>query len=61
MVTRRRSMSEKRKGGGGGKGEVHLRAVGLYGVVDVDEHQEDGDQEGHPTRDDLRVHQETAI
>ena len=37
-----------------------LRAVSLYGVVDVDEDEEDGDKECHPPRDDLRVHQETV-
>ena len=39
----------------------NLRTVGLYRVVDVDEDQEDGDQQGHPARDDLRVDQETEI
>ena len=29
--------------------------------MDVDEDQEDGDQQGHSARDDLRVDQETEI
>ena len=38
----------------------HLGTVCLDGVVDVDEDQEDGDQESHPARDDLRVYKEAA-
>ena len=37
---------------------TNLWTVGLYGVVDVDEDQEDGDQQGHPAGDDLGVDQE---
>ena len=38
---------------------VYLGAVGLDGVVDVDEDEEDGDQQGHAPRDDLGIHEET--
>ena len=34
---------------------TNLWTVGLYGVVDVDEDEEDGHKQGHPAWDDLRV------
>lgn len=38
---------------------AHLGTVCLYGVVDVDEHEENCHQQSHPSRNYLRVYQET--
>ena len=40
---------------------LHLRTVGLYRVVDVDQDEEDGHQQCHPAGDDLGVDQEAEI
>ena len=37
-----------------------LGGVGLDGIVDVDEDEEEGDQHRHPPRDHLGVYQETG-
>ena len=37
---------------------VYLGTVGLNGVMNVDEDEEDGDEQRHPPRYHLRVHQE---
>ena len=39
---------------------VYLGTVGLNGVMNVDEDEEDGDQQRHAARDDLGVHQEAG-
>ena len=44
-----------------GVSTVYLGTVGLNGVMNVDEDEEDGDQQRHAARDDLGVHQEAAI
>ena len=38
----------------------YLGWIGLDGIVNVDKNQEDGYEQCHPTRDYLRVHQETT-
>ena len=40
---------------------VYLGTVGLNGVMNVDEDEEDGHQQRHAAGDDLGVHQEAAI
>ena len=41
--------------------QLYLWTIGLYGVVDVDEDKEDGDEQGHSAGNDLGVHQKAEI
>ena len=41
-----------------GKQVLHLWGVGGDGVEDIDEDEEEGDEEGHPARDDVHGDEE---